>query len=139
MEEVHCYRCGYVWVPRRARVRICARCKSPYYWYPKIRIATHGGGLGVNEIIGSRRAEVLRLARKFGAKNVRVFGSVARNQAAKASDVDILIEPMSTRRYSPVDLGLALSRLLGRRVDLVSEASLHWLVQPRVIGEAVPL
>jgi predicted nucleotidyltransferase len=138
-ELAHCYRCGYTWTPRRTRVRICARCKSPHFWYPKVRVPSYGGGLGVAEIIGSKREEVLRLSRRYGAKNVRIFGSVARRQATETSDIDVLIEPMSSRKYASVDLALALGRLLGRRVDLVPESSLHWLVQPRVLLEAVPL
>ncbi len=137
--EVHCYRCGYIWTPRRARVRLCARCKSPYYWFPKPRIPTYGGGLGITEVIGANRREVLRVARQYGAKNVWVFGSVARREATRASDVDLLIEPTRASDYRPIDLALALSNLLGRRVDLVTERSLHWLVQPRVLAEAVPL
>ncbi len=135
----HCYRCGYVWVPRRSRIRICARCKSPYYWFPKIRIPTLGSGLGVDEIIGEHRSEVLRLARIYGAQNVRVFGSAARKEATPTSDVDILVDPIRPDRYRPIDLALALRKTLGRPVDLVTERSLHWLVQPRVVAEAVPL
>lgn len=137
--EVHCYRCGYVWTPRRARVRICARCKSRYYWYPKPRIPTYGGGLGINDVIGPRREEALRLARRHGAGNVRVFGSVARREATAESDLDLLVDRIRGTAYRPVDLTLQLTRLLGRRVDLATESSLHWLVQPRVIAEAVPL
>ena len=137
--EAHCYRCGYVWVPRRVRVRICARCKSPYYWFTKIPVPGYGGGLGIAEVIGGRRQKVLRAARRFGATNVRVFGSVARRQATPWSDLDLLVDPGRSDRYRPVDLAVFLTKLLGRRVDLVTESSLHWLVQPRVIAEAVPL
>jgi len=128
-----------VWTPRRARIRICARCKSPSFWYPKVRLPAYGGGAGIEEIVGAKRVEVLRLARKFGAKNVRIFGSVARRAASTASDVDILVEPMKSREYAPIDLSLALTKLLRRRVDLVAEGSLHWLVEPRVLVEAVPI
>lgn len=135
----HCYRCGYVWPPRRPRIRICARCKSPYYWLPKIRVPTYGSGLGIEEIIGERRKQVLRLARSYGAENVRVFGSVARREATPNSDVDIVVDPIRPDRYRPIDLALALRTALGRPVDLVSERSLHWLIQPKVLAEAIPL
>lgn len=75
---------------------------------------------------------------KFGATNVRVFGSVARKQATAASDVDFLVDPVR-RRYRPVDLGLALKKLLDRRVDVVTERGLPWYIQPNVVVEAVPL
>jgi uncharacterized protein len=137
-QMAHCYRCGYSWFPRHAKVRICARCKSPYFDLPKVPIVSYGGGLGIDEIIGSKRRAVVRLARKFGATNVRVFGSVARRQASESSDVDLLVDSVGAR-YRPVDLALALRKELGRRIDVVSESSLPWFIQPRVIAEAVPL
>lgn len=137
--EEHCYRCGYVWAPRRRRVRICPRCKSPHFSVPKLRLPVYGGGLGVEEIIGPNRHKVLQLARRWGATDVRVFGSVARHAAQAGSDIDVLVRPISIRLYSPVDLALALSRLLGRHADVVSEGSLHWLVEPQVVAEAVPV
>src|SRR5580658_10292703 len=68
--EEHCYRCGYVWAPRRRRVRICSRCKSPYFWLPKLRVPRYGGGLGIGEVIGPKRDEVLKVALRCGATNV---------------------------------------------------------------------
>jgi predicted nucleotidyltransferase len=138
-QDEHCYRCGHVWTPRRSRVRICARCKSPYFWLPKIRVATRGSGLGVKDVIGPNRNKVLRLARRYGATNVRVFGSVARSEATVDSDIDLLVDPIREGEFRPIDLALALTRALGRRVDLVRERSLVWLVQPQVVAEAVPL
>ncbi|EQD73978.1 DNA polymerase beta domain protein region [mine drainage metagenome] len=82
---------------------------------------------------------MLRLARSYGAENVRVFGSVARREATPNSDVDIVVDPIRPDRYRPIDLALALRKALGRPVDLVSERSLHWLIQPKVLAEAVPL
>ncbi len=67
-----------------------------------------------------------------------MFGSVARREATLASDVDILVTS-SGRRYDPISLTIELEKLLGRRVDVVSESSLHWFIQPQVIAEAVPL
>ena len=134
----HCYRCGFYWYPRKAKVRICARCKSPYIDRPKLRIPTYGSGMGIGDVIGPKRETVLRLAKKFGANNVRVFGSVARNEASPGSDVDLLVDPVRPR-FDPVELTLRLEKVLGRNVDLVTETSLHWFVQPQVIAEAVPL
>ncbi len=134
----HCYRCGYYWFPRRVQVRICPRCKSPYFATPRLRIPTFGGGLGIEAVIGDRRPAVIRLAERYGAREVRVFGSVARREATLASDVDLLVSPVM-RRYDPISLQRELTRLLGRRVDVVTEQSLHWWVQPQVIAEAIPL
>ena len=134
----HCYRCAYVWRPRRSRVRICARCKSPYFETPKILVPTFGSSEGIDQVLGPHRDAVLKLARRFGARNVRVFGSVARHAASSTSDVDLLVDPVRGR-YRPVDLALALQELLERRVDLATEASLFWYSAPQVVAEAVPL
>jgi uncharacterized protein len=134
----HCYRCGYYWFPRRERVRICARCKSPFFEVPRLRLPTYGSGLGVDQVIGPHRAAVLQLAKRYGANEVRVFGSVARHEATLASDVDFLVSPAG-RRFDPITLTIKLRALLGRKVDLVSEGSLHWFIQPQVVSEAIPL
>lgn len=92
----------------------------------------------MDAVIGDRRLAVIRLAERHGAREVRVFGSVARREATLASDLDLLVSPVSGR-YDPISLQLELTRLLGRHVDVVSEQSLHWFVQPQVIAEAIPL
>jgi len=135
----HCYRCGYSWFPRRTHVRICAHCKSPYFDIPKVRIPSYGGGLGIDDVIGPHRSTLLKIARQYGAENVRVFGSVARRRATERSDVDLLIDPIPHRSFRQVDLSLRLGRLLGRPVDVVSESGLDWFLQPTVVSEAVPL
>jgi hypothetical protein len=71
--------------------------------------------------------------------NVRVFGSVSRKQATAHSDVDLLVDRIPGRRIKWIDLALDLRRELGRPVEIVAEDNLFWLVQPRVISEAVPL
>lgn len=134
----HCYRCGYYWYPRRRPVRICPRCKSPYFETPRLKIPSYGGGLGVEAVVGGKRARVLQLAKRFGAREVRVFGSVARREATLASDLDLLVTPVRDR-FDPISLRIELRALLGRNVDLVTEQALHWFVQPQVITEAVPL
>ncbi len=117
---------------------MCARCKSQYFDTPKVRVPRYGSGLGIADLIGGRRAAVLRLAHRYGARNVRVFGSAARRSATTSSDLDLLVDPVPSR-FDPVRLGLRLEQLLGRRVDVVSERSLHWFMQPQVVAEAVPL
>jgi uncharacterized protein len=117
---------------------MCARCKSPFFETPKLKLPSYGSGMGIEQVIGSRRTDVLRLAQKFGATEVRVFGSVARKEATLASDVDILVD-VAGPEYDPISLTLGLEQLLEREVDLLSEGALHWFIQPQVIAEAVPL
>jgi hypothetical protein len=99
--------------------------------------------LGVEEVLGPFRSEIARIARRYGARDIRVFGSLARRAGDSESDVDLLVEfdrSRSTRStLRSVDLALELEKLLSRHVDVVTENSLHWFVQPQVVAEAVPL
>jgi len=98
-------------------------------------------GLGIADVFGSKRDEVLRLAARHGATNVRVFGSVARGEATDDSDLDLLVTWDYARMTAWGSAGLwdDLEALLGRPVDITSEKGLHPLIRDRVIKEAVPL
>ncbi|MFZ1023447.1 MAG: nucleotidyltransferase domain-containing protein [Thermoplasmata archaeon] len=140
---LHCYRCGNTWTPRARVIRICPRCKSPHWEEPKVRIPPGGGGLGVEQVLGPFRAQIDRIARRYHVREIRVFGSLARKSATAASDVDLLVD-FDRSKPSPstlrsVDMSLELEKLLGRRVDVVTESSLHWFIQPQIVIEAVPL
>jgi len=94
----------------------------------------------VNEVLRQKREEILRLCTKYGARNIRVFGSAARGEAEAKSDVDFLVEMEPGR--SLLDLGglqYELEELLGRRVDLVTERGLKVRIRQRVLQEAIPL
>ena len=96
--------------------------------------------MGLNQLIREKRQEILEIAARHGADNVRLFGSVARGEADEASDVDILVELEPNR--SLLDLGgfLAdLQDLLRCRVDVVTETGLKNRIRDRVLQEAVPL
>jgi predicted nucleotidyltransferase len=96
--------------------------------------------MNVNELIRQKRQEIIHLAAKHGAHNVRVFGSAARGEAGPSSDIDLLVELESGRSLlDHVALVQDLEALLGRRVDVVTERSLHWYIRDRVIEEAVRL
>jgi predicted nucleotidyltransferase len=88
----------------------------------------------------SRRAEILDIARKRGARNVRIFGSVARGDAGPDSDVDILVEFEPGRSLlDHAGLMLDLSELLGCKVDVATDRGLRPRIRDRVLLEAVPL
>jgi predicted nucleotidyltransferase len=96
--------------------------------------------MGIREIIADKREAILALAAKHGASNIRIFGSVAEGKADEASDVDFLVDMEPGR--SLLDLGgllMDLQKLLGRKVDVVTEPSLHWYIRDRVIHQAKPL
>ncbi len=88
----------------------------------------------------SKREEILRIAAQHGARNVRIFGSVARGEANVASDVDVLVEMEQGR--SLLDLAgllVDLEDLLGCKVDIVTERGLRERIRGRVLREAVSL
>jgi len=86
------------------------------------------------------RTEILQLAREHGAYNVRLFGSVARGEDQPDSDLDLLVEMEPGRSLlDHIALKQDLEGLLGRDVDVVTEASLHPRLRDRVLREAVSL
>jgi predicted nucleotidyltransferase len=96
--------------------------------------------MSVREILQSRRLEILEAARHHGASDVRLFGSVLRGEERPDSDVDILVKMDPDR--SLLDMGALLNeleRMVGRRVDLVSEKGLHWRLRDAVLKEARPI
>ena len=91
-------------------------------------------------LLRSRRDEILRLAARRGARNVRIFGSVARGEAHPDSDVDFLVDLEPGR--SLLDLGgllMDLQALLGRPVDVVTEKGLRPRLRASVLKDARPL
>ena len=94
--------------------------------------------MGIDELIGGKREEILRIAARHGARNVRVFGSVARGEADASSDLDLLVDLEPGR--SLIDLGALLADLqaeLGTPVDVVTEAGLRPALRERVLRDAV--
>ncbi len=94
----------------------------------------------MHAIIEQNRAEILALAERHGVADVRVFGSMARGDADDAGDVDLLVS------LPPGKTGLALGALLmdvqdllQRRVEVVTEKSLHPAFREHVLREAQPL
>jgi uncharacterized protein len=81
---------------------------------------------------------IRRIAEQHGARNVRVFGSIARGEAGPKSDLDLLIDVgPSTSPWFPGGLVADLEEALGRRVDVVTERGLSPEVRARVLAEAV--
>jgi hypothetical protein len=91
-------------------------------------------------LLKEKREEILRIAAKHGARNVRVFGSVARGEADAQSDIDLLVE--FEPDHSLLDhaaLWLELQDLLGCKVDVVSEGGVKARIRERVLAEALPV
>jgi uncharacterized protein len=96
--------------------------------------------ISYDELLQSKREEILRIAAKHGASNVRIFGSVARGEADEQSDIDLLVDLEPKR--SLLDLAgllVDLEELLGCKVDVVPEDSLRKRIKDRVLKEAIAL
>ncbi|MGC9949021.1 MAG: nucleotidyltransferase family protein [Bryobacteraceae bacterium] len=90
--------------------------------------------------ITAQREEILRIAALHGARNVRLFGSVARGEDTPESDVDLLVDiTANTTPWFPGSLTADLEQLLGRRVQVVIRRSLSPLIRDAVLRESVPL
>jgi predicted nucleotidyltransferase len=97
-------------------------------------------GMPLEELLQTKREDILRIAKNYGAYNVRVFGSVARGEADARSDIDLLVDMEKGR--SLLDLGgllIDLQDMLGCNVDVVTEQGLRERIRDRVLKEAVAL
>ena len=102
-------------------------------------LSHNGDMVTLNELRGERREEILPAGRR-GARNVRVFGSVARGEANESSDLDLLVawEP-GRSLLDHAGLVEDLQELLGMKVHVGTENPLHWYVRERILREARPL
>ena len=87
-----------------------------------------------------QRQEILRIAAGHGARNVRLFGSVARGENHENSDVDFLVDMEAGRSLLDlIGLGQDLEALLHRKIEVVTDASVHPALRDRILTEAQPL
>ena len=96
--------------------------------------------MDLRTLLVQKREVVLEIAARYGAYDVRLFGSVARGEADSASDIDILVKMEPGR--SLMDLGgllYDLQILLGTEVDVVTEKGLRPRIREKVLQEAIPL
>lgn len=94
----------------------------------------------INEILQAKREEIVRIAARHGAYNVRIFGSTARGEADAESDIDILVDLEPDRSLlDHAALLLDLEQLLDCKVDVVTTRGLRERIRERVLKEAIPL
>jgi predicted nucleotidyltransferase/DNA-binding XRE family transcriptional regulator len=92
-------------------------------------------------LLREHRSEIRAAAEAAGARNVRVFGSVARGEDTPESDIDLLVDfPAGERGLFPL-LRLAdeIEKLVGRPVDVAAVEVMAAPVRERALAEAVPL
>ncbi len=95
----------------------------------------------LQKLLQIKRDDIINIATKHGAYNVRIFGSVARGEETSTSDIDFLVD-YDLEKISPWFPGglLAdLEDLLGCKVDIVTEKGLHRLIRERILQEAIEL
>ncbi len=90
--------------------------------------------------IQSHRDQILKLGSQYGASNIRIFGSISRDEGKPTSDLDIIVtlDPGHTL----LDLGgflMDIQEILGIHVDIVTDDSLHPLLKEGILREAKPL
>lgn len=94
----------------------------------------------MNQLIENNRLEIINLALNRGIRNVRLFGSMADDTIHENSDVDLLVDlgPGETG-FSLGGFLMDLQNLLGRKVDVVTESSLHPLIREKILAQAIKL
>ena len=91
----------------------------------------------MDSLVEKNRSKILSIAREKGVKNVRVFGSMARNEANENSDLDLLVDLKKGKSGFALGGFLeAISKLVQRKVDVVTEKSLHPAIYDKVMHEA---
>ncbi len=92
------------------------------------------------KMIEAKKDDILLIAARHGARNVRLIGSMARREAGSNSDIDLLVEIEPGRTLlDHAALIMELEEFLGRKVDVASDRGLRARVRDRVLEEAVPL
>jgi uncharacterized protein len=93
------------------------------------------------DTLQEKRSQILEIAARHGAFNVRVFGSVVRGEETLESDIDFLIEydAQKVSPWFPGGLLMDWQDLLGRRVDVLTEQGISPLIREQVLAEAKPL
>ena len=90
--------------------------------------------------IMSHREAILQIADRHGAKNVRIFGSIARDEGTQGSDLDVLVNLDEDRSLlDHIALKHDLEDLLGCKVDVVEDDALHRAIRQQVLSEAKAL
>ena len=94
----------------------------------------------LNKILDKNREKILRIAASYGARDLRVFGSVSRGEANLKSDIDILITLETGRSLLDiVALKQDLEDLLGCKVDVVTEDAVSPYIRDQILRDAVSL
>ena len=94
----------------------------------------------MDRLIENHRRQILELAKQRGARQIKLFGSMATDKATIKSDVDFLVEmQQGASAFALGGLLKDLEELLGRRVDMTTPSALHPAIRSKILHEAVEL
>ncbi|NBD32714.1 MAG: nucleotidyltransferase [Cyanobacteria bacterium] len=94
----------------------------------------------IHPMIKAKQKEIIDIAAKYGASNIRVFGSYARGEQTPDSDLDLLIDlQKGISLFDRIALKQELEDLLGVKVDITKPENLHEIIREKVLDEAMPL
>jgi len=95
----------------------------------------------LSSVLSEERAAAVRaLGERYGVQNIRVFGSFARGEARPDSDVDLVVDYVPGHGgFAFIDFCQEVEALLQRKVDVVTEKSLHPIIKDKVLAQALPL
>jgi len=86
--------------------------------------------------------KIRKILKKYGIVRAGLFGSFARGEQKKKSDIDILIEPPTDRKFSLLDLSglkIELEETLKRKVDLVEYCVIRERIKSQILNDEVKL
>jgi uncharacterized protein len=97
--------------------------------------------MNLQQLLQEKREDIIAVAARHGAFNIRVFGSVSRGEETANSDIDFLVDYdlKKVSAWFPGGLLMDLQDLLDRKVDIVTEQGLSHLIKDRVLAEAKSL
>ena len=95
----------------------------------------------LGSVLSEENASAIRaLGERYGVRNIRVFGSFARGEAGPESDLDLLVEYVPGHGgFAFIDFCQQVEELLHRKVDVVTEKSLHPIIREKVLAQALPV
>lgn len=94
----------------------------------------------IQQLIQENREEIIKIAAKYGANNIRIFGSVARGEATDKSDIDFLMDIEPGRSLlNRIGLIQELEDLLKCKVDVAKPQILHEVIREQILKECIPL
>lgn len=81
------------------------------------------------------KSKIIPILKKYNVKKAGIFGSYARGENRKNSDIDIVIQPPKGMGLGFVRIALDLEDSLGKKVDLLTYKSIHSLIRKKILNE----